>query len=363
MEESGHFNAFFDGSDGDTNYHHHLSILDHEDGLPEIVKAIAERIMERVRSNNIDVLLDVDDIPVPCTIPKEHLVYLLSEFILKSSQISNKRITVVAEEFSVKNNSRAQRTDVTIKRNDSTFTKGDYDLLVRLLKAKVMQFAVDDGYMKTYIRAHDPHDESVAISAIVKFINDNVFWKDDIAYANIFNATHVPRLFMIQEELTIHAFVNDHPLVVEQQVVIAKDLSNCFVKLTVAELYSELLTIINCVPLMEREIAIVVESEDDYDYIDLLTKNSRNGIVGTIYHPTLPFVEACKRFYKEAAEVDMIYDYRSNDPLIKQLITLHDLQYGLIDDQFEYPEHPPEDEGELPKALKPILYRIGKKAL
>ncbi len=363
MEESAYFTAFFDDSEGDFDYYHYLSILDYEDGLPEIIKAIAERIMERVRSNNVDATLDIGDMPVSCIIPKEHMLFLLGEFILKSSEISNKRITVVAEEFSIKNPGQTRQTGAAIKDSDSTFTKKDYDLLVRLLKAKTMQFAVDN-YMSSYIRSHDPNDEQRAIRAIVNFINDYVFWKEDIAYANIFNAAYIPRLFTYEKGLTIHAFAKDHPLIAEQQVVIGADLSKCSVELTVAELYSVLLTISNCyVPMLSREVAVIVESENDYDYIDMIAKNNRNGFISTVYHPTLPFIEACKRFYEETVEMDMIYEYQSNDPLIEQLITLHDLQYNLIDDRYECSEHPPEDDDcVLPILLKPVLYRIGKKA-
>lgn len=362
MEETSHFSAFFVDSDGSHDYYHYLGILDYTDSLPDIVKVIAERVMERIHANNIEVMLEVDDLPVLCTIPKDHIMYLLKEFILKASRIMNKPITIVAEEFSVKNSSRTDRSTLTTKRSDSMFTKDDYALLIRLLKAKTMQFSVDI-YLKSYTRAYDHYDEKRAVNAIVKFINDNVFWQDDIDYSMLFNASHIPRLFMTQDELTIHLFDNKHPLITEQRVIIAKDLSNLFINLSVSELYSELLHIINYWPLTEPEIAITIESEDDYEYINLLTKNCRIGIIKTIYHATSPFIESCKRFYIEAVETDMHYRHRSNDPVIARLIALHDLQYGLTDDEVDYPEYPPEDMDILPKPLRTVLYKIGKNAI
>jgi hypothetical protein len=359
MEETSYFSPFFDDFKDNHDYYHYIGILDYEAELPQIVKVIVEHIMERIRSNNIDIMLEVDDLPVLCVIPKEHLMILIGEYILKSSQLMARPITVIAEEFSVNNRQTTRSTDKTYERNDSTFTKEDYVLLIRLLKAKIMQFSVD-VYMKSYTCAHDQYDEKRAVAAIVKFIDDNVFWDKDISYANLFKPSYIPSLFMNQSDLTLHVFPKDHPLIVERAINIVKDLSNCFTDKSLPELYSELLTIINYWIMAEPEIAIIVETNDDYEYIKLLTNNCRNGMIKVIYHDTMHFIESCKRFYKEYMDSNTCYPIPLKDPVIKQLIALHDLQQGLTNDEYEYPEHPPDDMDMLPKPLRHILYKIGK---
>lgn len=356
MEEKSHFSPFFN----DFDYYHYISILDYETELPPIVKVITEHIIEQIRSNYIDIMLESDDLPVLCVIPKDHLMFLLDEYILKSSQLMGRPITVIAEEFSVDNKRQTTHSiDKPYKHNDSVFTKEDYALMIRLLKAKIMQFSVD-VYMKSYTRTHDRYDEDRAISVIVKFINDNVFWDNDIGYANLFKPSHIPSLFMNRDDLTLHIFPKNHPLIVEQIINIAKDLSNCFIDKSLPELYSELLTIINHWLTVEPELVITVDSEDDYEYIKLLANNCRNGIINVIYHDTTRFIESCKRFYNEAKECGICYSVPLKDPIIKQLIALHDLQQGLTDDGFEYPEHPPNDIDMSPKPFRYILYGIGE---
>ena len=359
MEETAVFCPFFDDFNGSGDLYHYTYILDYEAEIPSIIKTIADRIMERVRLNNVDTMLEADDLPVLCTIPTEHMMFLLGEFILRASQIMNKHITVIAEEFSVKNNHQPTRLIDRYTHNESVFTKDDYSLLIRLLKAKTMQFAVDI-YLKSYIRAYDHHDESKAVAAIVKFINNNVFYQEDIDYARLFDTTHIPKLFMNQETLKIHLFTKDHPLIAECHVNIVKDLSNCFIDKTVPELYRDLMNLVNFWANAEPEIAIAVNTTDDGDYIKLLTDNCRNGTIEVIQHSTSQFIESCKRFYKEFEESHTYYGTKSSDPIIMQLIALHDLQFGLTDDDFDYPEHPPDDMDMLPKPLRPILYRIGK---
>lgn len=363
MEETSHFSPFFVDFDDNRSYYRYISILEHETDLPPIIKIIAERIMSRVQSNHIDMMLEADDLPVLCVIPKEHLMFLLGEYILKSSQLMDRPITVIAEEFSVNNTRQTPHsTDKTYKHDESLFTKEDYALLIRLLKAKIIQFSVN-AYMDSHIRAYDQCDENRAVSAIVQFINDNVFWDEDISYANLFKPSHIPSLFMNQKDLTLHIFPKNHPLIVEQAMHITSDLSNCYIDKSLPDLYSDLLTIINYWIMVELEIAITVESENDYEYIKLLTDNCRNGTVNVIYHDTSCFIESCKRFYNESKDYDIYYPFPLKDPIIKQLIALHDLQQGLTDDDFEYPEHPPDDMDMLPKPLRPVLYRIGKNAI
>jgi hypothetical protein len=165
---------------------------------------------------------------------------------------------------------------------------------------------------------------------------------------------------MNQSDLTLHVFPKDHPLIVERAINIVKDLSNCFTDKSLPELYSELLTIINHWTMMEPEIAIIINSEDDYEYIKLLSDNCRNGTINVIYHDVESFIDSCKRFYKESTVGGTYHAVQSEDPVIKQLIALHDLQQGLTDDEFEYPAHPPDDMYLLSKPLRPILYKIGK---
>ena len=270
-------------------------------------------------------------------------------------------ITVIAEEISFSNTQRqpfygsAKDSKERIIEGES-FDKNDYLKLIELLRFKMIDFALET-YRKSFTYADDQPNIK---REIANYIASNVFYQPDIEYGKIFDPNHSPSLIVQHNEHTIHCFNKDYPLIVKQKLDIDMDLSGAFIGLSVIELHSTLMDLLNNYLYDDRETVVLVDTEDDYQYIDILTKNVRNGSVSVIYHSTNAFIESCRRFYRESAAAEMHWYHDSADPIVKRIIQLHDIQKGLTNDDFEYPDHPPESSDELPEPIRPIIYRIGK---
>lgn len=360
------FEPFFDDfTYNEDPYGQYKRMRDFPSDYSVTIRTIAERIMQSVRDKNIDVIIEVDDLPILFSVPYTHLTYLLGENILNASRLMERRITVIAEEISFSNTQQRQTDDLTKDSTNTTterdiegetFDKNDYLKLIELLRFKMIDFALE-----TYRRSFTYADDQPNINrAIANYIESNVFHQMDIEYSRIFDPNHSPSLFAQHDEHTIHCFDKDHPLIVKQKLDIDKNLSGAFINLSVVELHSQLMDLLNNYLYDEGETVVLVDTEDDYQYINLLTKNVRNGSVSTIYHPTNSFIESCRRFYRESTATETHWYHDSADPIIRRIIQLHDCQNGLTNDDFEYPAHPPESPDELPEPIRPIIYRIGK---
>lgn len=364
------FEPFFDDfTYNEDPYSQYIRMLDFPGDYSVTVRTIAERIMQSVHDKNIDVMIEVDDLPVLFSIPYTHMAYLLGEYILNASRLMERHITVIAEEISFSNTQRRSFYDSTDDSADNstdgskertiegeTFDKNDYLKLIELLRFKMIDFALET-YRKSFTYADD---QPIVEWEIAKYIASNVFNQSDIEYRNIFDPNHSPSLIAQHDEHTIHCFNKDHPLIVRQKLNIDMDLSGAFINLSVVELHSRLMDLLNNYRYDDHETVVLVDTEDDYQYINILTKNVRNGSVSVIYHPMNSFIESCRRFYRESMAVETHWYHDSADPIIKHIIRLHDIQKGLTNDDFDYPDHPPESPDELPKPIRPIIYQIGK---
>jgi hypothetical protein len=361
-EEYGIFSPYFIGSVNINDpYEKYIKMTKFPPNYSPIVNAVAERIMEEIHKENIDVMIEADDLPVLFSIPATHLLFLLRKHISNVSQIAGKRITVIAKEISFSSTSNGLKDDTEdLPKKDNLFTGNDYKELIELLQYMLIDFSIK-SYRNSFTHADDQSFESAAEKAIAEYVYEKIFYCKDIEYGNFFRLSRIPSLTIKQERHTIHSFRKDHPLIVERKIDIDMDLSNVSTKHSVPEIHSLLMDLLNNYLYDEYETAVLVDGEDDYEYIKQLTKNTQNGSIDLIKHSTDEFIEICRRFYKDCSS-----NYQSSyniikEPVIKYIISLHDRQKGLTNDEFDYPEHPPEYPDELPEPIIPFLYYLGSK--
>ena len=219
--------------------------------------------------------------------------------------------------------------------------------MLKVLQARIINHAVNE--VINDIRADDPQIDLLRDNIAI-FIRRTVFDDNALGFERIIDNTYIPPLYSIYESCTLHLFDESHPVVTNGKIHTDINLSGCFTDKPISELHSDLLMIFNKLRANEFHVTMVVKDENDYEYIKLLTDNTTAVYIKMIYHKAQDFKDACIEHFVN----------KSPNEFIKDIIYLHDDEYGLIDDVYEYPPHPPESFNEIPERIIPFLINIAE---
>lgn len=313
----------------DSPYGHYTNILEHYHNDCLLVEAIIEYIMDVYKNDSIEVcLMDNEYMPL-ITVPQQHIYYIIRKAILNPIQTVGFPFKFIEDADT----------------SDNTLTKPLYMLMLKVLQARIINYAVDGVIDDIRTYDHQSLKDDVAL-----FIHHKVFDENDLRFEHMLDYTYIPQLYSIHEGCTLHLFDESHPIITNGKIHTDTDLSGCFSDKSVSELHSDLLMVLNRIRYNEQHITIIVKDENDYNYIKLLTDNTIKISISMIYHKAQDFKDAC---------IEHFIDNSPNE-FIKDIIYLHDAECGLISDVYEYPPHPPESFEEIPESITPFLINILK---
>lgn len=316
----------------DGPYKRYTDILKYYHNDSPLIESIVKYVMDVYKKDNIETcLMDSECIPV-ITVPREHIYYIILSVLSNPLQTVGFSFKVIEEGTDVKDNS---------------LTKLLYMLMLKVLQAQIITYAVKEVIKD--IRADD-HTIDLLKDDIAKFIHTTIFNENDLGFERIIDYTYIPQLYGIYDSYVLHIFDRSHPVIINEKIHTDIDFSGCFIDKAVSELHSELLTIFNKLCPNGRHIVLTVSDEDDYDYIKLITDSTINISVDIIYHNAMDFKDACIEYFIN----------ESPNEFIKDIIYLHDNEYGLINDIYEFPPHPPDSFEEIPERIIPFLIDIAK---
>ena len=308
-------------------YSRYTNILEHYHNDCLLIEYIVEYIMDIYKNDGMEVCL-IDNAYMPLiTIPRQHAYYIIRNVILNPVQTIGFPFKFIED------------TDINV----NTLTKSLYTLMLKVLQAKVIKYIVD-----SVIDDIRTHDHQSLKDDIALFVHYKVFDENDLCFEHMLDYTYIPQLFSIYDSCTLHLFDESHPVITNGKIHTDTDLSGCFTDKSVSELHSDLLKLFNKLRYNEQYITILVKDENDYEYIKLLTDNTIKISIATIYHRAQDFKGAC---------IEHFVDKYPNK-FIKDIIYLHDAEYGMINDIYEYPPHPPESFEETPESITPFLINI-----
>ena len=315
-------------------YTKYIAILDYYQNDYPIIDSIVKYIMDVYEKDNIEIcLIEMEYIPV-ITVPRKHLYYIISNILLNPSQTIGFPFKVIKD-------------DINISISDNILTKPLYMLMLKVLQARIINHAVKEAINDIY--ADDQQTDSLK-DAIAMFIHTKVFNEDDLKFEQMINHTYIPQLYGLHDSYILHIFDESHPIIVNGKIHADINLSGCFIDKSVSELHSELLSAFNKLYSNENNIVLTVKDEDDCSYIKVVTNNTTNVSIDIIYHKVEDFKDACIEHFVN----------KFPNKFIKDIIELHDNEYGLIDDVYDFPPHPPESFEEIPEPITPFLINIAK---
>ncbi len=318
---------FMDGA-----YNRYTNILDHYHNDSPLIESIVKYAMDVYKNDNIETCLMDNEYITVIIIPREHLYYIIRSVLSNPLQTIGFSFNVIEDGTDVK---------------DNTLTKPLYALMLKVLQAQIINHAVEDAIND--IRADDHTIDSLK-DDIAKFIHTTIFNENDLGFERIIDYTYIPQLYGVHDSYMLHIFDKSHPVIANEKIHTDIDLSGCFTDKSVSELHSELLTLFNKLYPNERHIILTVNDEDDYSYVKLITDNTINVSINMIYHNARDFKDICiEHFVNE-----------SPNKFVRDIIYLHDNEYGLINDIYDFPPHPPESLEEIPERITPFLINIAK---
>lgn len=310
-------------------YSRYTNILEHYHNDCRIIEAIVEYTMDVYKNDSMEVcLMDNEYMPL-ITVPRQHIYYIIRNAILNPTQTIGFPFKFIEE------------TNI----NDNALTKPLYMLMLKVLQAKIINYAIDGIINDICV-----HDHQLLKDDIALFVHHRIFDENDLRFEHMLDYTYIPQLYSIYEGCTLHIFDESHPVITNGKIHTDINLSGCFSDKSVSDLHSELLMVLNRIRSNEQDITIIVKDENDYNYIKLLTDNTIKISITTIYHKAQDFKAAC---------IEHFIDKSPND-YIKDIIYLHNTEYGLVNDIYEYPPHPPESFEEVPESITPFLINIAK---
>jgi hypothetical protein len=239
------------------------------------------------------------------------------------------------------------KDDTSVSVKDNILTKPLYMLMLKVLQAQMIKYAVEEAINDIYA---DDHQIDSLKDDIAMFIHTKVFNENDLEFKQIIDNTHIPQLYGIYDFYMLHIFDESHPVIVNEKIHTDINLSGCFIDKSVSELHSDLLTVFNKLRSNEGHIVLTVKDEDEYSYVKVIIDNTTNISIDTIYHKAGDFKDACLEHFVK----------KSPNKFIKDIIDIHDNEYGLIDDVYDFPPHPPELFEEIPEPIRPFLMTITK---
>ena len=319
-------------------YKRYTGILDNCHYGSDIIESIIEYVMSVYEYDNIFTHLTVEGYPFFIRLPKQHLHYTLKDILLNPIRLLGIPLNVNMDNENSEN----------LRKNTNILTKNRYIKILKVLQAKIIKYAAKEA-IDDYIRADD-HLTDRIMNEIAIFIHSKVFNENDLRLENIMDITFIPQFYSTNDEYTVHIFEVNHIVISTGKLHISTDLSGCFIGKSISELHTDLLTTLNGLPLDDHDIIIGIKDEDDYDYIKILLDNSVNISFNAIYHKADNFKDKCVKFFINGTQ----------NEFIKDIIYLHDKEYGLINDKYDYPPHPPESFEEIPKRIIPFLIDIAK---
>ncbi len=342
MLSSSDFRSFFMVNDEyfftDSPYTRYTGILESYCSDSSIIESIIEYVMNIYKHDNISINLNVDGYPFFVSLPKQHLHYTLKDILLNPIRLLGIQLSVNMDNENTEN----------LHKNTNILTKNQYIKMLKILQAKIIKYAVK-GAIDDYIRADD-HLTNQIMNEIAMFVHRKVFNERDLRLENVMDIMFIPRLYSINDEYTIHIFDVKHPVIFNDKLHVSTDLSGCFIRKSISELHTELLTTLNRLALDDRDIIISINDENDYTYINLLMDNSVSITFNVIYHKADNFKDNCIEHFINGIQ----------NEFVKDIIYLHDKEYGLINDNYDYPPHPPESFIEIPRSITPFLRYIAK---
>lgn len=313
-------------------YTKYISILDYYHNDFPIIDSIVKYIMDVYENDNIEICLTANEYMPIITIPRQHLYYIISNALLNPLRTIGFSFKVIEDKTDLK---------------DNVLTKSLYILMLKVLQARIIDRAVEEAIND--IRADDHQIDSLK-DDIARFIHDTIFNENDLEFEHIIDCAYIPQLYGLHDSYILHIFDESHPIIINEKIHTDINLSGCFIDKSVSELHSDLLTIFNRPRHNERHIVLTVKDADDYSYIKVITDNTIRIAINTIYHKAEDFKYACIEHFIN----------KSPNKFIKDIIELHDNEYGLIDDVYDFPPHPPESFEEIPEPIRPFLINIAK---
>lgn len=310
-------------------YNRYTNILEYYRNDCLLVESISEYIMNVYKNDSMEVCLTDNQYMPLISVPRQHIYYIIRNVILKPIQTVGFSFKFIEE------------MDI----NDNTLTKPLYMLLLKVLQARIIKYAVDSVIDDIRTYDHQSLKDDIAL-----FIHHRVFDENDLRFEHMLDYTYIPQLFSIYECCTLHLFDESHPIITNGKIHTDINLSGCFTDKSVSELHSDLLMAFNRLHSNEFHITIIIKDENDYEYIKLLTNDTIKVSIDMIYHKEQDFKDACIEHFVN----------KSPNKFIKDIIYLHDIEYGLVNDVYEYPPHPPESFEEIPERVTPFLIDIMK---
>lgn len=313
----------------DRPYNRYTNILEHYHNDSPIIDSIVKYAMNVYKNDNMEVcLMDNSYMPL-ITVPRQHLYYTIGTILLNPLQTVGFSFEI-AEEINIK---------------DNTLTKALYMLMLKVLQARVINYAIDG-----VINDICTHDQRTLKDDVAKFVHRMLFDDNALEFERIIDHAVIPQLYSIYDSFTLHLFEDSHPVITNGKIHTDVNLSGCFTDKSISELHSELLTIFNKLRANEHHITAVIKDENDYEYINLLTDNSIKISIDMVYHKAQDFKGACVEHFVN----------KLPNKFVKDIIYLHDDEHGLVNDIYDFPPHPPESFYEVPERITPFLIDIAK---
>ena len=313
----------------DRPYNRYTNILEHYHKDSTIIDSIVNYAMNAYKNDNMEVCL-IDNQYMPLiTVPRQHLYYTIGTILLNPLQ-------TIGFSFEI-------TEDSNIK--DNTLTKALYMLMLKVLQARVINYAIDGVINDICADDRQTLKDDIAI-----FIHRMIFDDNALEFERIIDHTVIPQLYSIYDSCTLHLFEDSHPVITNGKIHTDINLSGCFTDNSVSELHSDLLTVFNKSCANELHATVVIKDEDDYEYIKLLTDNTIKISINIVYHKTQDFKGACIEHFVN----------KLPNKFIKDIIYLHDDEYGLVNDIYDFPSHPPESFYEISERITPFLMDIAK---
>ncbi len=304
--------------------------------INENIRLLHDKVIEFVNDNHVSVFIEsVSDNGVWIMVPVRHMVLLLREHLLNSHSVIGKSITLVSPPINTDGNSRM---DYSVKGMPNAFTERDYNLLVRLICKSLIDLNIKANRFRGY------EGESI----IRNYVQETIMNSTELAYKNVLNTEFIPCIHFPDYERVIYLLDDTSILIKEGLIYVNDTMVNCYKDMSIVDMHSALLKWTNG---MEKYIVFTVNDEDDAAFIktviDVTDTNERR-LLTVKYLSNSAICKACKELCKDCTRNEVIQD----------LITIHDSQTGMTNDEVEYPEHPPEYD--LPVPLLPELMKLGK---
>lgn len=304
--------------------------------VDENIKLLHDKVIQFVNDNHVSIFIEcMSDSGVWISVPVKHIALLLREYLLNAYNVIGKHITLVSPPINMPGN---LNTEYSIKGIPNAFTERDYNLLVRLICKSLIDLNIKANRSCGY------EGESV----IRDYVQETIMNITELAYKNILNTTFIPCIHFPDYERIIYLLDESSILIKDGYIHVNDNMDNCYKDMAIVDIHSTLLKWTNG---MEKYIVFTVNDEDDValikTVIDVTDTNERR-LLTVKYLSNSAICKACKELYKDGTRNEVIQD----------LITIHDTQNGLTNDEVVYPEHPPEYD--LPTPLLPELRRLGK---